>query len=76
MKCAKCPLYSSWNTESDRGEACGLFGDAWDSRFQYEDRDGTVVGCYIERHFIDKCDRAYVEHLEKEAESYLEFTRS
>lgn len=25
MRCAACPLFTSWNNESDRGEACGLF---------------------------------------------------
>lgn len=53
MKCNKCPLYMSWNTESDKGEACGLFGDSWDSEFQYENKEGCVVGCYIDRHFIE-----------------------
>lgn len=64
MKCASCPLFTSWNNESDRGEACGLFGDAWDSPFQYEDKDGTIIGCYIDRHFIEKTDREYEKHLE------------
>lgn len=54
MKCANCPLYESWSTENDSGEQCGIFGDAWDSRFQYEDKDGTVQGFYIERAYIDK----------------------
>ena len=58
MKCAGCPLFSWWNNESDRGEACGLFGDGWDSPFQYEDKDGNIVGCYIDRHFIEKTDEA------------------
>lgn len=70
MKCAACPLYTSWSNESDRGEACGLFGDAWDSPFQYEDKDGTIVGCYIDRHFIEKADREYMEHIEQEAASW------
>ena len=56
MKCSKCPLYSCWSNESDRGESCGLFGDAWDSQFQYEDKEGTIVGCYIDRHYIEKAD--------------------
>lgn len=68
MRCAGCPLFTSWNNESDRGEACGLFGDGWDSRFQYEDKDGNIVGCYIDRHFIKKADEAYQEHLLQEAE--------
>ena len=64
MKCNKCPLYSSWNTENDRGESCGLFGDAWDSRFQYEDKEGNVVGCYIDRHLIEKADEEYLSALD------------
>ena len=73
MRCANCPLFSSWNNESDSGELCGLFGDSWDSRFQYEDKYGTIVGCYIERHFIENVDREYMEHLEQEASSYEEW---
>ena len=75
MKCNGCPLFSSWNNESDRGESCGLFGDGWDSRFQYEDKDGAIQGCYIDRHYIEKADREYVEHLEKEAAYYEQMMR-
>lgn len=67
MRCAGCPLLTSWNNESDKGEACGLFGDGWDSPFQYEDKIGNIVGCYIDRHFIEKADREYTEHIEQEA---------
>lgn len=70
MKCNKCPLFTSWNNESDRGEACGLFGDAWDNAFQYEDKDGNIVGCYIDRHFIEKIDNGISEHYAKEAETF------
>lgn len=56
MKCRKCPLYSCWSNENDRGERCGLFGDGWDSQFQYEDKEGAIVGCYIDRHYIKKAD--------------------
>ena len=70
MKCAKCPLYSCWNNESDKGEACGLFGDSWDSQLQYEGKAGNIEGCYIDRHFIEKVDREYEEHLEREAASW------
>lgn len=70
MKCAKCPLYTSWNNESDRGEACGLFGDGWDSPFQYEDKYGSVVGCYIDRHLIEQTDNMISEHYAKEAETF------
>lgn len=70
MRCAGCPLFTSWNNESDKGEACGLFGDGWDSPFQYEDKDGNIVGCYIDRHFIEKTDEAYQEYLLREAASW------
>ena len=70
MKCACCPLFTSWNNESDRGESCGLFGDAWDNALQYEDKEGTIVGCYVDRHFVYKVDREYNEHLEQEAASW------
>ena len=73
MKCNNCPLYSYWSNESDRGESCGLFGDAWDSQFQYEDNIGNIVGCYIDRHLIEKVDRDYMKHLEEEAESWAEW---
>ena len=64
MRCAKCPLYSYWNNENDRGESCGLFGDGWDSQFQYEDKDGTTIGCYIDRNYIKKADDAYTQYLD------------
>ena len=72
MKCANCPLFSSWNNESDKGENCGLFGDSWDSPFQYEDKDGTTVGCYIDRHYVEKVDERYIKHLEEEVASFVE----
>lgn len=57
MRCARCPLFSSWNTESDRCESCAIFGDSWDSPFQYENKDlSMIVGCYIEKAYIDKVD--------------------
>ena len=70
MKCNKCPMYHYWSNESDRGEECAIFGDGWDSPFQYEDKDGDIVGCYIDRHFIEKTDEKYQEHLLQEAASY------
>lgn len=73
MKCNKCPLYSFWNNENDRGEDCQLFGDSWDSRFQYEDKDGSIVGCYIDRHYIEQIEEKYEEHLEEQVKSYLEW---
>lgn len=54
MTCNNCPLSSQWNTENDKGAECGLFGDGWDSRFQYKDKRGNVIGCYVERCYINK----------------------
>lgn len=73
MKCSRCPLFHSWNNESDKGESCGLFGDGWDNDLQYEDGAGCVVGCYVDRHFIEKADKRYLEHIEKEAADYEEW---
>lgn len=69
MKCANCPLFSQWSNESDSGEACALFGDGWDSRFQYEDKIGNVIGCYIDRHYIKKVDEEIDEYYAEEAAS-------
>lgn len=69
MRCARCPLFRSWSNESDSGEACALFGDAWDSRFQYEDDYGSVVGCYIDRHYIKIVDEEIDEYYAEEAAS-------
>lgn len=65
MKCNKCPLYSSWNNENDKGEECKIFGDSWDNRFRYEDKDGSIVGCYIDRHYIEQIEEKHEEHLEE-----------
>ena len=73
MKCCRCPLYTFWSNESDRGESCGLFGDAWDSRFQYEDKIGNIEGCYIDPHFIKQADEKYYsKYLEQCADEWLE----
>lgn len=56
MKCNKCPLYSFWNNENDKGEECKIFGDSWDSPFQYYNDEGAIIGCYIEKAFIDKVE--------------------
>lgn len=69
MRCANCPLFSWWNNENDKGESCGLFGDSWDSCFQYEDKDGSIVGCYIEKAFIDKAEK----RIEQEHEAYVNY---
>lgn len=72
MKCANCPLFSSWSTENDRGEACGLFGDGWDDALQYEDKDGNIVGCYVERAFILKREAEYEKELQRRVDYFLE----
>lgn len=73
MKCAKCPLFKSWSNESDRGESCGLFGDAWDNDLQYEDGAGCIVGCFVDRHYIEKVNKRYMEYIEQEAAAYEEW---
>lgn len=74
MKCCKCPLYHSWNNESDKGESCGLFGDGWDNDLQYEDKDGCIVGCYVDQNFfIKKTNRLYMEHIERDSAAYEEW---
>lgn len=72
MRCTNCPLFSSWNNESDKGEKCDLFGDSWDSIFQYEDKDGSIVGCYIDRHFIEQTDEKITKNLLELSKAYLE----
>lgn len=53
MRCAKCPLFARDDNTSK--EICAIFGDEWDSRFQYEDEQlAMIVGCYIEKAYIDK----------------------
>ena len=69
MKCCRCPLYQYWSNESDRGESCAIFGDGWDSPFQYEDKEGTTIGCYLDRHFIEKADAERDEYYASMAES-------
>lgn len=72
MKCNICPLFESWNNENDSGANCGIFGDDWGNRFQYEDKDGTIIGCYIEKAYINKIDKAREEHYEAMVKSFLE----
>ena len=68
MRCCNCPLFHSWNNESDSGAECGIFGDGWDSRFQYEDSEGTTIGCYIEKAYINKVEKEMCEYYESLAE--------
>lgn len=72
MRCSKCPMYHYWNNESDKGEACAIFGDGWDSQFQYEDKEGTTVGCYLDKHFIDKADAERDEYYESMAQHFID----
>ena len=73
MKCCRCPLYHYWSNESDRGEECAIFGDGWDSPFQYEDKEGTTIGCYLDRHFIEKADAERDEYYASMAESMEQY---
>lgn len=54
MRCRHCPLHNEWNTETDKGESCEIFGDSWDSPFMYEDNKGNITGCYLETCYIKK----------------------
>lgn len=82
MKCNICPLSNYSCGEDGKSESCGLFGDTWDSPFQYEDKHGTVIGCYIEKAYIKKVDKqiddahkemyqAYVDGIDPEEEVVL-----
>ena len=54
MKCDKCPLYTSYNNESGKEECCALFGPGWDNDLQYGDKDGNIIGCYVDHRYIKK----------------------
>jgi hypothetical protein len=69
MRCSRCPLFYSWNNESDRGESCGIFGEDWGNRFQYENKEATeIVGCYIEKAYIDKVEKERMAYYDRMAE--------
>ena len=72
LKCVNCPLFSSWNNENDRGENCGLFGDGWDNPLQYENKEGETIGCYVDRHYIEKADERYMNYLSDMADGINE----
>lgn len=72
MKCACCPLFESWNNENGSGASCGIFGDDWGNRFQYEDKEGTITGCYIDHRFIKKAEIAYEQELERRVQYFIE----
>lgn len=69
MKCDRCPLFSYWDNESDRGESCGIFGDSWDAPFQYQDKEGTTVGCYLDKNYIKKHER----QIDEERKRYVDW---
>ena len=75
MKCANCPLFESWSNESDSGEACAIFGDECDSQFQYEDKHGEVIGCYIEKAYINKVEKGIHEHYDEMAKNIDEMVK-
>ena len=72
MRCNKCPLYESWSNESDCGESCAIFGDAWDSQFQYEDKHGTVQGCYLEKAYINKVEENIANYYDEMVKAFIE----
>lgn len=72
MQCNICPLYSNWGTEYNHGESCLLFGDGWDSQFQYE-RNGKITGCYIEKAYIKKIEKKREEVIENFIQSVQEW---
>ena len=49
-----------------------MFGDGWDNQLQYEDKNGTTIGCYVDRHYIEKADNEYQKYLEQEVDAWLE----
>lgn len=71
MRCYKCPLFSEWNNESGSGAACAIFGDDWGSQFQYEDKYGTIVGCYIEKAYINRVECKIEKMRERYVEEFL-----
>ena len=70
MRCAHCPLFDRYESEDGSYEVCGLFGDEWNDRFQYEDKEGTTIGCYVEKCYITKRAKEADEHIETMA-NYL-----
>ena len=72
MRCENCPLFSSWNNENGSGEVCVIFGDEWGHDFQYEDKHGAVVGCYLERAYIRKVEKRIDEARESYVNHFLE----
>lgn len=75
MKCNICPLFNYSCGENGESESCSLFGDAWDSPFQYEDKHGTTVGCYIEKAYINKVVDRIDEYHKEMVARFLEEER-
>lgn len=75
MKCAKCPLFSYYQSEDESYEVCGLFGDSWEDPLQYEDKEGTVIGCYIERCYIERFAKKIDEELERMTDAIYHDTK-
>ena len=69
----RCTLWnavaSSTSEYCHKGDIVGIKG-----RLQvntYEDKDGTTVGCYLDRHFIEKADAERDEYYAAMAESMM-----
>lgn len=71
MICNNCPLFECWNNENGSGASCAIFGDDWENRFQYEDKHGTTIGCYIEKAYINKVEKKIEEHHNQVVADYL-----
>ncbi len=69
MKCAKCPLCGYFQGEGEVIEICGLFGDSWESPFQYQDKYDTTIGCYVERCYIERFAKQIDEELARMGEA-------
>lgn len=72
MRCYNCPLFESWNNENGSGENCGIFGDDWGNRFQYEDKHGAVIGCYIEKAYINRVEKEIEDAHQRYIDAFLE----
>lgn len=60
MRCTNCPLYRYYSNEDGSFSECELFGDDWEQPFHYEDKHGDVIGCYIEKAYIDKVEKRLI----------------
>ena len=71
MQCNICPLYHYVNNENGTGASCDIFGDGWDSKFQYE-RNKQVWGCYIEKVYIRKVEKERDDYYESMAQEMID----